>query len=29
MRNVHLCAGFNGHGLGFAFMTAKQVADSL
>ncbi len=29
MRNVYLCAGFNGHGMGFAFMTAKQVVDSL
>lgn len=29
MRNVYLCAGFNGHGMGFAFMTAKQVVESL
>jgi len=29
MRNVYLCAGFNGHGMGFAFMTAKQVVDAL
>jgi len=29
MRNVYLCAGFNGHGMGFAFMTAKKVVDSL
>ena len=27
--NVYLCAGYNGHGLGFAFMTAKQVVNSL
>jgi len=29
MRNVYLCAGFNGHGMGFAFMSAKQLVDSL
>jgi glycine/D-amino acid oxidase-like deaminating enzyme len=29
MRNVHLCAGFNGHGMGFAFMTAKALVESL
>jgi len=29
MRNVYLCAGFNGHGMGFAFMTAKQLVESL
>ena len=29
MPNVHLCAGFNGHGLGFAFLSAKRLADSL
>lgn len=29
MRNVHICAGFTGHGMGFAFVTAKQVAESL
>ena len=29
MRNVYLCAGFNGHGMGFAFMTAKKVVESL
>ncbi len=29
MRNVYLCAGFNGHGMGFAFMTANEVVDSL
>ena len=27
--NVHLCAGFNGHGLGFAFLSAKQLVESL
>jgi gamma-glutamylputrescine oxidase len=27
--NVHVCAGFNGHGLGFAFLSAKKVVDSL
>jgi glycine/D-amino acid oxidase-like deaminating enzyme len=29
MRNVYLCAGFNGHGMGFAFMTAKTLVESL
>lgn len=29
MNNVYICAGFNGHGMGFAFMTAKKVADSI
>ena len=29
MSNVYLCAGFTGHGMGFAFMTAKQVADRI
>lgn len=29
MRNVYLCAGFNGHGMGFAFMSAKRLAESL
>ena len=29
MPNVYICAGFNGHGMGFAFMTAKQVAESI
>ena len=29
MANVHVCAGFNGHGMGFAFMSAKQLVDSL
>lgn len=27
MPNVYVCAGFTGHGMGFAFMTARQVAD--
>lgn len=27
--NVHVCAGFNGHGLGFAFLSAKRLVDSL
>jgi len=26
---VYLCAGFNGHGMGFAFMSAKQVVEML
>ena len=29
MRNVYLCAGFNGHGMGFAFMSAKNLVDTL
>jgi gamma-glutamylputrescine oxidase len=29
MRNVYTCAGFNGHGMGFAFMSAKQLVESL
>ena len=29
MPNVYLCAGYNGHGMGFAFMSAKQLVDSL
>lgn len=29
MPNVYVCAGFTGHGMGFAFMTAKQVAESI
>jgi gamma-glutamylputrescine oxidase len=29
MRNVYLCAGFNGHGMGFAFVTAKKVVEAL
>jgi gamma-glutamylputrescine oxidase len=27
MPNVYICAGFTGHGMGFAFMTAKKVAE--
>ncbi len=27
--NVYLCAGFTGHGMGFAFMTAKRVAEMI
>ena len=29
MPNVYLCAGFTGHGMGFAFMTAKSVAEAI
>ncbi|HKV86964.1 MAG TPA: FAD-dependent oxidoreductase [Candidatus Dormibacteraeota bacterium] len=29
MANVYLCAGFTGHGMGFAFMTAKRVAEAI
>jgi glycine/D-amino acid oxidase-like deaminating enzyme len=29
MPNVYVCAGFTGHGMGFAFMTARQVAGLL
>ena len=29
MPNVYICAGFTGHGMGFAFMTAKGVAESI
>jgi glycine/D-amino acid oxidase-like deaminating enzyme len=29
MQNVYICAGFTGHGMGFAFMTAKQLAESI
>jgi gamma-glutamylputrescine oxidase len=29
MPNVYICAGFTGHGMGFAFMSAKQVAESI
>ena len=27
--NVYVCAGFNGHGMGFAFVSAKMLVDSL
>jgi glycine/D-amino acid oxidase-like deaminating enzyme len=29
MPNVYICAGFTGHGMGFAFMTAKHVVDRI
>ena len=29
MKNVYVCAGYNGHGMGFAFMSAKRLVDSL
>ena len=29
MPNVYICAGFTGHGMGFGFMTAKRVAESI
>jgi len=29
MPNVYLCAGYNGHGMGFAFMSAKQLVQTL
>ncbi len=29
MKGVYLCAGFNGHGMGFAFMSAKRLVDML
>jgi glycine/D-amino acid oxidase-like deaminating enzyme len=29
MKNVYTCAGFNGHGMGFAFMSAKQLVESI
>jgi gamma-glutamylputrescine oxidase len=29
MSNVYVCAGFTGHGMGFAFMTARQVAEQI
>ena len=29
MKNVYVCAGFNGHGMGFAFMSARALVDSL
>jgi glycine/D-amino acid oxidase-like deaminating enzyme len=29
MPNVYICAGFTGHGMGFAFITAKQVAETI
>jgi gamma-glutamylputrescine oxidase len=29
MANVYICAGFTGHGMGFAFVTAKQVVEGI
>jgi glycine/D-amino acid oxidase-like deaminating enzyme len=29
MKNAYICAGFNGHGMGFAFISAKQLVDSI
>ena len=29
MPHVYACAGYNGHGMGFAFLSAKKVVDSL
>jgi len=29
MPNVYICAGFTGHGMGFAFMSAKHVVESI
>jgi glycine/D-amino acid oxidase-like deaminating enzyme len=29
MPNVYVCAGYNGHGMGFAFMSAKQLVSKL
>jgi glycine/D-amino acid oxidase-like deaminating enzyme len=29
MPNTYICAGFTGHGMGFAFMTSKAVAESI
>jgi len=29
MPNVYICAGFTGHGMGFAFMTAKKVVEMI
>lgn len=29
MPNVYICAGFTGHGMGFAFITARQVAEQI
>lgn len=29
MPNVYVCAGFTGHGMAFAFMTAKSVAEEI
>ena len=29
MKNVYTCAGFNGHGMGFAFMSARRLVEML
>jgi len=29
MPNIYVCAGYNGHGMGFAFMSAKQLVETL
>lgn len=29
MPNIYICAGFTGHGMGFAFVTAKRVAEMI
>jgi len=29
MPGIYTCAGFNGHGMGFAFVSAKRLVDSL
>jgi gamma-glutamylputrescine oxidase len=29
MKNVYTCAGFNGHGMGFAFMSAMKLVESI
>jgi gamma-glutamylputrescine oxidase len=29
MKNVYICAGFTGHGMAFAFMSAKKVAEMI
>ena len=29
MRNVYTCAGFNGHGMGFAFMSALALVETI
>jgi gamma-glutamylputrescine oxidase len=29
LKNVYVCAGFNGHGMGFAFMSARKLVDML
>lgn len=29
LRHVYVCGGYNGHGMGFAFLSARQLVDSL